>query len=55
MGRLLLLFSERELTKIAVLSPVRLSVVCRFSDYNVRAPYSAGCNFMQCFYAMTIR
>jgi len=27
-----------------VLSPVRLSSVC-----NVRAPYSAGCNFPQCF------
>jgi len=30
-----------------MLSPVRLSVVC-----NVRAPYSAGWNFRQCFYAI---
>ena len=28
-------------------SPVRLLSVC-----NVRAPYSAGCNFPQCFYAI---
>ena len=39
------IFSERELTFVAMLSPVRLSVVC-----NVRAPYSGGSNFRQYFY-----
>jgi len=31
----------------AMLSPVRLSVVC-----NARAPYSGGCNFRQFFYGI---
>ena len=36
-----------------MLSPVRLSsVVCLSSVCNVRAPYSAGWNFRQCFYGV---
>jgi len=45
------LFSERELTFTFAIccrpSICRLSVVC-----NVRAPYSAGRNFRQCFYGI---
>ena len=41
------IFSERELTSAIMLSPVRLSSVC-----NVRAPYSAGWNFWQHFFAI---
>jgi len=36
-----------------MLSPVRLlSVVCLSVVCNVRAPYPAGWNFRQCFYAI---
>ena len=36
-----------------MLSPVRLSSVCRLSDVcNVRAPYSGGSNFRQYFYGV---
>jgi len=51
-----LVFSERELTftfaiccrlSVCLLSVCRLSFVC-----NARAPYSAGGNFRQCFYAI---
>jgi len=31
----------------SMLSPIRLS-----SDWNVRAPYAAGCNFWQCFFVI---
>jgi len=42
-----LIFSKRELY---MLSPVRLSSVCRLSVVcNVRAPYSGGSNFRQYF------
>ena len=42
-------FSERELTfTLAMLSPVRLSVVC-----NVGAPYSAGWNIPQFFFGVS--
>ena len=46
------IFSERERHVRYMLSPVRLSVVCRLSVYNVRAPYSGGSNFRQYFYGI---
>jgi len=49
-------FSERELTFTSAIccrpSLCRLSVVCRLSVCNVHAPYSAGRNFRQSFYAI---
>ena len=45
------MISERELVRY-MLSPVRLSVVCRLSVCNVRAPYSGGSNFWQYFYGI---
>jgi len=35
-----------------LLSPVRLSSVCRLSVCNAHAPYSGGCNLRQYFYGI---
>jgi len=48
-----IIFNEHDLTlTFAMLSPVRLSSVCRLCVCNARAPYSGGCNFPQYFYGI---